>query len=80
MNIYTCIHIYLTFQRVPWIVPVQGVNLASFFFGLSGTPWKVHRCFSHGLDVTSDTFVVGEGQNHSDGGQSGTGQGHRDPV
>ena len=68
-----------TFQRVPWMVPVQGVNF-SIFLGSSVTSWKVHRyilcylClfFFHGLDVTSDTFVVGEGQNHSDGGQSGT--------
>ena len=92
MFIYICehiftIHVYMytwTFQRVPLMVPGQGVNF-SIFLGLSVTSWKVHRyilClfFVHGLDVTSDTFVVGEGQNHSDGGQSGTGYGHRDPV
>ena len=80
MNIYTCIHIYLDIPKGALDSSGTGCKFSIFFFGLSGTPWKVHRCFFHGLDVTSDTFVVGEGQNHSDGGQSGTGQGHRDPV
>ena len=44
LNIYIHVYIYTwTFQRMPWMVPLQGVNFSMFFFGLSGTPWKVHR-------------------------------------